>query len=140
MIVSELAKRAGVTAETVRYYTRSGLLTPKLQGQNGYRYYSDDDLHRLMFVRKAKFLGFELSEITEILNMSKSGNSPCPRVREILEERIQDTRKKLEELNALQESLEYAAKKWKEMPDGMPDGNAVCHLIEGFGCNKLSHP
>ncbi len=140
MIVSELAKRAGVTAETVRYYTRSGLLTPKLQGQNGYRYYSDDDLHRLMFVRKAKFLGFELSEITEILDMSKSGNSPCPRVREILEERIQDTRKKLEELNALQESLEYAAKKWKEMPDGMPDGNAVCHLIEGFGCNKLSHP
>ena len=140
MIVSELAKRAGVTAETVRYYTRSGLLTPKLQGQNGYRYYSDDDLHRLLFVRKAKFLGFELSEITEILNMSKSGNSPCPRVREILEERIHDTRKKLKELNALQESLEYAAKKWKEMPDGMPDGNAVCHLIEGFGCNKLPHP
>ena len=140
MIVSELAKRAGVTAETVRYYTRSGLLTPKLQGQNGYRYYSDDDLHRLMFVRKAKFLGFELSEITEILNMSKSGNSPCPRVREILEERIHDTRKKLKELNALQESLENAEKKWKEMPDGMPDGNAVCHLIEGLGCHKLPHP
>lgn len=114
MKVSEIAKRAGVTAETVRYYTRSGLLTPKLQGQNGYRYYSNDDLHRLMFVRKAKFLGFELSEITEILNMSKSGNSPCPRVREILEERIQDTRKKLEELNALQESLEYAAKNGKK--------------------------
>jgi len=140
MIVSELAKRAGVTAETVRYYTRSGLLTPKLQGQNGYRYYSDDDLKRLMFVRKAKFLGFELSEISEILNLSKNGNSPCPRVRETLVERIKDTRKKLKELKSLLESLENAEKKWKEMPDGMPDGNAVCHLIEGLSCHKLPHP
>lgn len=140
MIVSELAKRAGVTAETVRYYTRSGLLTPKLQGQNGYRYYSDDDLQRLMFVRKAKFLGFELGEISEILKLSKSGNSPCPRVRETLVERIKDTRKKLKELKSLLESLENAEKKWKEMPDGMPDGNAVCHLIEGLNCHKLPHP
>ena len=48
MKVSELAKRAEVTAETVRYYSRSGLLEPKQESQNGYRYYSDNDLARLM--------------------------------------------------------------------------------------------
>lgn len=133
MIVSELAKRAGVTAETVRHYTRSGLLAPKQQSQNGYRYYSDNDLARLIFVRKARLLGFGLKEITEILSMSEHGHSPCPRVREILEERLQDTRQKLKELKSLQVSIERVAKKWSDMPDGIPDGNAVCHLIEALG-------
>lgn len=138
MIVSELAKRAGVTAETVRYYTRSGLLTPKKQSQNGYRYYSDSDLARLMFVRKARLLGFGLNEITEILQMSEHGHSPCPRVRKILEKRLQDTRKKLKELKSLQGSMERVAKKWEEMPDGMPNGDAVCNLIEALGYPDLT--
>jgi MerR family transcriptional regulator, Zn(II)-responsive regulator of zntA len=132
MIVSELAKRAGVTAETVRHYTRSGLLEPKQQSQNGYRYYSENDLARLMFVRKARLLGFGLSEITEILQMSEHGQSPCPRVREILEERLMETRRKLKELKSLQLSMERAAKKWAEMPNGIPNGNAVCNLIDAI--------
>ncbi len=132
MKVSELAKRAGVTAETVRYYTRTGLLEPKQQSPNGYRYYSNHDLARLIFVRKARVLGFGLNEITEILQMSEHGHSPCPRVREILEERLIDTRKKLKELKSLQMSMERAAKKWAEMPNGIPNGNAVCNLIDAL--------
>lgn len=139
MKVSELAKRAGVTAETVRYYTRSGLLEPKHHSQNGYRYYSDNDFARLMFVRKARLLGFGLNEIAEILRMSEHGHSPCPRVREILEERLQDVRKKLNELKSSQLSMERAAKKWAEMPDGIPNGDAVCNLIETLGYPNLTH-
>lgn len=73
-------------------YTQRFADTQK-QSQNGYRYYSDSDLARLMFVRKARLLGFGLNEITEILQMSEHGHSPCPRVRKILEKRLQDTRK-----------------------------------------------
>jgi MerR family transcriptional regulator, Zn(II)-responsive regulator of zntA len=133
MIVSELAKRAGVTAETVRYYTRSGLLKPKQQSKNGYHNYSDNDLARLIFVRKARVLGFGLNEIAEILQMGEHGHSPCPRVREILDERLQDTRQKLKELKTLQLTMERAAKKWAEMPNGTPNGDAVCNLIEAIG-------
>lgn len=137
MIVSEIAKRAGVTAETVRHYTRSSLLEPKQQSQNGYRYYSEGDLVRLIFIRKARLLGFGLNEITEILRMSQHGHSPCPRVREILEERLHDTRQKIKELKSLQFSMELAAKKWKGMPDGIPNGDAVCSLIEVLGTPDL---
>src|SRR3989344_3911125 len=133
MTVSELARRAGVTAETVRYYTRSGLLTPQRQKQNDYYYYSDSDLVRLLFIRKARLLGFGLDDVTEILHMSGLGRSPCPRVREILEKRLQDNRCKLKELESLQTRMEHVAKMWSEMPDGMPDGDTICHLIEAIG-------
>lgn len=137
MTVSELAKRAGVTAETVRHYTRSGLLTPQRQKQNGYYYYGDSDLVRLLFIHKARLLGFGLDDVTEILHMSGYGRSPCPRVREILEGRLQDNRCRLKELESLQTRMEQAAKMWSEMPDGMPDGDSVCHLIESIGYPEL---
>src|SRR5665647_1107461 len=78
MTVSELAKRAGMTAETVRHYTRSGLLTPQRQKQNGYYYYGDSDLVRLLFIRKARLLGFGLDDVTEILHMSGYGQQAMP--------------------------------------------------------------
>lgn len=137
MTVSELAKRAGVTTETVRHYTRSGLLTPQRQKQNGYYYYGDSDLVRLLFIHKARLLGFGLDDVTEILHMSGYGRSPCPRVREILEKRLQDNRCRLKELESLQTRMEQAAKMWSEMPDGMPDGDSVCHLIESIGYPEL---
>ncbi len=133
MIVSELAKLAGVTPETVRHYTRSGLLTPNKQNANGYHYYGETDLKRLIFVRKARLLGFTVSEIAQILNMSECGRSPCPKVRTIIKERLKETQEKIKELKSLQVSMERASKKWAEMPDGTPDGHAVCHLIEMLG-------
>jgi len=132
MTVSELARRAGVTAETVRHYTRSGLLTPQRQKQNGYYYYGDSDLVRLLFICKARLLGFGLDDVTEILHMSRYGRSPCPRVRELLEKRLQDNRCRLKELESLQTRMEHVAKMWSEMPDG-----SVCHLIEAIGYPEL---
>ena len=64
--------------------------------------------------------------------MSEHGHSPCPRVREILEERLKDTRQKLKELKSLKLSMERATKRWAKMPNGIPNGNAVCNLIDGL--------
>jgi len=51
-------------------------------------------------------------------------------VRDIIVRHIEENRKKIEELQALQQRMEAALEKWKEMPDGAPDGTHVCHLIE----------
>ena len=62
--------------------------------------------------------------------MSMTKLHPCPRVREILMTRIKENRSHLEELMALQSRMEQALEQWKKMPDGVPDGHSVCHLIE----------
>lgn len=132
MTVSELARRAGVTAEAVRHYTRSGLLAPIRDESNGYNCYSSSDLARLLFIRKARLLGFSLGDIRDILKESSYGHSPCPQVRKIMEQRLRETRLGLQNLEKLQARMEHAAALWANMPDGMADGEAMCHLIEAI--------
>lgn len=130
MKVSEIARQARVTPDTVRYYARRGLLRPATDRDNGYRRFDDADLARLHFVQSAKRLGFQLDEISEILGMADRGRSPCPLVRRIVQRRIAETRERLQAMQALQARLEAALALWADMPDGEPDGHAVCRLIE----------
>ncbi len=132
MTVSELARRAGVTLDTVRHYTRSGLIVPIRDESNGYNCYSSSDLARLLFIRKARLMGFSLADVSDILVKSSRGHSPCPQVRQIMQQRLQENRLKLQELMELQARMEQAVAQWAHMPDGMPDGDAICHLIENF--------
>jgi DNA-binding transcriptional MerR regulator len=131
--VGELARLAAVTPETVRYYARVGLLRPARDDGNGYRRFSSSDLDRLRFVLRAKQLGFQLDEVSQILGLADGGHAPCGVVREIVERRIGDTRRQLAEMQALQVRLENALTLWATMPDGEPDGHAVCALIEATG-------
>lgn len=133
MKVSELARSAGVTPDSVRYYARIGLLAPQKDPGNGYRHFNGTDLGRLKFVLRAKRLGFQLDEIAQILGMSAHGRTPCPVVRDIVQRRIVETRARLAEMRALQQRLEQALALWADMPDGEPDGHAVCALIEATG-------
>ncbi|MFV2057392.1 MAG: MerR family transcriptional regulator [Thiohalomonadales bacterium] len=130
--VSELAKKAEVTADTVRHYVHVGLLSPERNPINGYKYFDNADITRVRFVRQAKNLGFTLADIGEILDHSMHGDSPCPQVREIIQCRISENRAKLEALNILQQHMEDALLHWQSMPDGLPDGESICHLIESL--------
>jgi len=128
--VTELANRCETTPHAVRYYTRKGLLRPKRNPENGYRLYRVEEISWLKFVRQAKSLGYTLNEIKEIMHDVDDDTSPCPRVRDILMKRIVENRQHLEELMMLQTRMEHALEQWKQMPDGIPNGHSVCHLIE----------
>lgn len=130
MQVKELADNAGVTAEAVRYYTRIGLLKPMRERSNRYRKYARNDLIRLKFIRRAKTLGFTLTEIQEILKASEKLQSPCPLVRGMITERIAENRRHMREAMDLQRRMEDATKRWVSMPDTIPAGDSICHLIE----------
>ena len=130
MTVTELARRAEVPPHVVRYYSRIGLLQAKRHPENGYKLFTDRERIHLRFIRQAQALGFSLTEIAEILKESAQGTSPCPHVRDILKRRIEENRQKLQELLQLQERMERALTHWEHMPDGVPDGETVCHLIE----------
>ena len=130
MRVQQLADRVDVAPHVVRYYTRVGLLRPKREAANGYRRFSADDVKRVVFIRQAQRLGFTLAEIGHILEVSSRGKTPCPAVRAIVEERIAQNAAYLAELQALQVRMTRARHRWRRMRDGVPDGNAICRLIE----------
>ncbi len=132
MKVSELARLGGVTAETVRHYSREGLLRPARHPDNGYQLFNEQDLERLGFIQRSRTLGFSLAEIRDILAHADQGDSPCPLVRDLLASRLPQVRARIEELEALAKRMEQALASWQTMPDATPTGHSICRLIESF--------
>ena len=130
MNVKKFAAKTGVSPHAIRYYTRIGLLTSARRSGNSYRRFTDTDVKHLSFIRKAQKLGFTLKEIRKIFEKSRTRQTPCPLVREIVQRRVVENAKRLEELVAVQRNMERALRRWRKMPDRAPDGDAICHLIE----------
>lgn len=132
MTVKEIAELAGCTSDSVRYYTRLGLLHPKREAANHYRIYSSADFLRLRFIKQAKGVGFSLSDIAAVFSDVEQGVSPCPRVRELLKKRLQESRQQIETLRLLQGRMEEAELLWSFISDGMPSDKSICCLIEAL--------
>lgn len=131
MLVKELSEKLHTTLDTVRFYTRKGLLNP-VKGINGYKFYSGEDLHRLKFIISARELGFTVKDITLIINHSSHHQSACPLVRDIIQRRLEQTRVKFQQVKMLRNRMEKAIEIWDTLPDQAPDSDMICHLIESF--------
>ncbi|MEM7017253.1 MAG: MerR family transcriptional regulator [Pseudomonadota bacterium] len=132
MQVIELAESLGVTPDTVRYYTRTGLLQPVKNPDNGYKEYSQKDQSRLRFIASARQLGFSVKDITQILGEADKGKSPCALSRELLEKRLKETEQRFQEMVALRQRMQAAVDAWQSKPNKEPNGEMICHLIEEF--------
>jgi len=132
MLVNELSKYSNVTTDSIRYYTRMGLLQPVRDPANSYKYYNSSDMKKIKFITMAKQLGFKLTEILKIFEDCQEGESPCSRVRGIIQKRIIENQELLSEKMALQIRMENALKEWGEIPDEPAGDNTICFLIESF--------
>lgn len=130
--VSGLALKCNVSKDTVRYYAKIGLLRSQRNSGNGYQYFSEQDIKRLEFIKRAKYLGYTLKEIKHIIEESQKGSSPCPLVRDLIQQRLKSNKERLAQLVELQHHMEEALLKWQVMPDGVPDGDSICSLIESI--------
>jgi len=101
MQIGELAKRAEVPIETVRYYERRGLMAAPNRRPSGYRSYEAQDLERLRFIRRGKALGFTLDEIRELLRLSRSDEADRGEIRTLAQRRLADVEQKLQELQSV---------------------------------------
>jgi DNA-binding transcriptional MerR regulator len=131
MKVSVLAKALNTTPDTVRYYSRIGLITPMKNTENGYKNYNKVAQQRLKFILSARQLDFSVDEIKEILTVADSGSTACPLVRELVEHRLTETEKQFNDALALREKLRSAIDDWKSKPDKSPSVEQLCHLIQG---------
>lgn len=132
--VKQVAQKLDISAETIRYYTRLGIINPRRDARNGYRYYSNRHIYLIEFVIKAKHYGLTIHEIRDILDKSQQGETPCPLVREMVNNRYQETREKIQELLALGSRLALALMEWDSTDDHIPTDELICPLIEkGLG-------
>lgn len=136
MKVSELVKEMKTTPDTVRYYTRVGLLSPVKSETNGYKHYGVDDQHRLRFILSARKLGFSVNDIDQILTEAAKGKTACPLVRVILEKRLEETEEVFQQTLALRIRMKSAIGEWQTKPNKAPAGHMICHLIEGFNASS----
>ncbi len=100
--IGEVAKRAGVSLRTVRYYEEVGLLPPSQRTSAGTRLYSEADVVRLRFIRRLKAWGLSLEEIEVALGSRQSAQSRADRVNHTLEVLLTEQRHAEEQLAALQ--------------------------------------
>ena len=135
MNVSQLAKDVGVNPSVIRYYTRIDLLHPDRNPENGYRQYAPADIERVRFIRKAKWLGFTISDVKMILERADAGKSPCCKVRSIILSRLQENELRLKHLQDIQGRMEKAIESWEGQEDG-PPGRHVCDLIDSLDCDE----
>jgi DNA-binding transcriptional MerR regulator len=132
MLVNELAKRASVTSDTVRFYTRIGLLNPIKNPVNGYKEYSEKEQNRLTFILAARHLGFTVDDVTQILGEADDDKSPCSTVRRLIERRLVESEARIKEMLLLRQRMQSALAQWSTQPDQSPSSHRVCHLIENF--------
>jgi Hg(II)-responsive transcriptional regulator len=103
--IGEVARRAGVGVETVRFYEREGLLEEPPRRASGYRQYSEQVVKRLHFIKRAKLLGFSLKEISELLLLRVDAQTSCEEVRQRTEAKIAEVERKLVELHRMRQAL-----------------------------------
>ena len=132
LTVSELSKATHITPDAIRHYVKIGLLVPSRDPSNGYRLFNSDELKKAFFIKRAKGLGFSLSDIRVIFEHRKNQASPCRTVRDMIQKRIVENRRRLSELNRLQQRMDEALEQWRTMPDGRPDTEEICLLIEAI--------
>lgn len=109
MTIGQLAARAGVNIQTVRYYERRGLMPNPARTPTGYRQYTPEAADRLRFIRRAQDLGFSLGEITELLALRVRHVSACATVEARAREKVALVERKISELERMKLTLEELA-------------------------------
>jgi DNA-binding transcriptional MerR regulator len=107
LLIGEFAKRAGTTKDTVRFYTRLGMLTPDQRpaGRRTYAEYGEDQLERFDFIEHCKSLGFTLQEISHALRERDSGALTASRQQSLLEEKLRSTERRIATLREMEKKL-----------------------------------
>lgn len=133
MLIGEVARKSGVSVETVRFYERKGLVVqPPRPASGGYRDYSPETVRRLAFIRQAQQLGFALGEIAELLDLQMGNNANCADVRRRAEAKRAEVRTRIRQLNRIGEALDA-------LIEACPGEGPVeaCSILEAIGAGTL---
>jgi DNA-binding transcriptional MerR regulator len=127
----ELAKLAGVSPDTLRFYERNRLLPLAPRAANGYRCYPPESLERVLLIRRAFGLGFSAAELARVLKARDSGGAPCKTVRALAGEKLVQIEEQMKQLARFRKELTAVIKAWDRRLAGAKPGKPV-HLLESI--------
>jgi DNA-binding transcriptional MerR regulator len=107
MRISELAARAGLTPDTLRYYGKVGLLPPPERTEAGYRLFDEDAVARLRFIKTAQRLGLRLKDIAQLLEVMDKGLCPCGHTETLLRARMAEIDEEIARLTTLRGAMAH---------------------------------
>lgn len=129
LFIKDICKITRLNSSAVRYYDSQGLLGEVKRRDNNYRIFDEKDIERLLFIKKARSLGFELEEIKKILMLKDSGIAPCNYVSSKIQEKISFIKTEISRLQKENDKLEKYLSDAKKV-DGCK--GKICHYIEGI--------
>lgn len=105
MNIGEAAGASGVSAKMVRYYESIGLLQQVRRGENGYRLYSENDVQTLIFIRRARQLGFSVAQIEQLVQLWQNPGRTSAEVRALTLQHVEALQQKIDELEMMKRAL-----------------------------------
>src|SRR6266851_5443299 len=133
--IGQVAQRAGVGVETVRFYEREGLLEEPPRRASGYRQYSEQVVQRIHFIKRAQKLGFSLKEITELLLLRVDGQTSCDEVKGRTEAKLAEVERKMVELQRMRHALLQVA----SLCIG-PGPTSRCPMLDALDQQEMQDP
>jgi Hg(II)-responsive transcriptional regulator len=124
---SELASRAGVNVQTLRYYERRGILPEPRRSDSGYRSYDSEAVRAVRFIKGAQQLGFSLVEIHSLLELAAGGPRNCGAAKTLATKKIRELEAKMACLSAMRDSLRQLVATCDRSPD-----KRDCPLLEAI--------
>lgn len=126
MNIGGASRASGVSTKMIRYYESIGLAAAPLRSQSGYRVYSDSDVHALVFIGRARDLGFTVVQIADLLALWRDRSRASADVKAIALKHIVELEEKAEALRAMSATLRHLADHCHG--DERPD----CPIIDDF--------
>lgn len=112
--IGEIAKKAGVNIQTIRYYERVGILKPVHRRDSGYRIFDDQAIKTVNFIKHAQKLGFSLREIQGLLCLKASGSQRCESIQRQATRHLGSVQSKIETLERIGAVLERLVQRCQE--------------------------
>lgn len=129
--IGELAEKAGVSVETIRFYERRKILLQPTK-QTGRRKYSSDFLSHLKFIKQSQKVGFNLAEIKELMNLKLNPNKSCVDVKNKTAGKIVEVTERIKNLQKMLKLL----KQFESKCDGN-ETTGKCTILDGLKEMKI---
>lgn len=129
MNIGEAASASGVSAKMIRYYEQISLIRPATRTDGNYRSFSDRDVNDLRFIKRARSLGFSVSEITDLLSLWRDRVRPSREVKAIADGHITDLETRIAEMQAMTDTLKALSRGCAG--DDRPDCPILSDLARG---------
>ena len=127
--ISELSEQTGLSAHTLRYYEKYGLISASNRSETGYRFYTDSDVRRVQFVKTARNTGFSLSDIGQLLSIRVNKQShSCQEVTDITQKKLFEVNAKVNDLLSMQQTLKLLL----DSCCGGPENATHCSIMEAL--------